>query len=97
MVLAYIHYINGVARKNTISKCKRRQKLTAYHCVGLLEKGDPYQTQDHLNHGIRGMLDPNPKCRKHLKSWSSNPTTTYGNIQSQVCVFYGSKHVHETS
>ena len=35
--------------------------------MALLEKGDPYQTQDHLNHGIRGMLDPNPKCRKHLK------------------------------
>ena len=57
----------GLLEKNTRSKCKRRQKLTAYHCVGLLEKGDPYQTQDHLNHGIRGMLDPNPKCRKHLK------------------------------
>ena len=57
----------GLLEKNNRSKCKSRQKLTAYHCVGLLEKGDPYQTQDHLNHGIRGMLDPNPKCRKHLK------------------------------
>ena len=57
----------GLLEKNTRSKCKRIQKLIAYHCVGLLEKGDPYQTQDHLNHGIRGMLDPNPKCRKYLK------------------------------